>query len=622
MSSFRAFEIEVRALGPLLVGGQSAPAHGGDKASARDAQDRSVIPASALRGALRIELERLLRGRDGENAVCGANPEAGVTRGEDCDCAVCRLFGAEGYGIGTLRLEDGKLDDASVVAPVLRPQVAVGRRSGSAVAKHLVFLEPSTSTSEQTPVYRARGHLAPRTAEEGPEALEQDLRNLSAACAALSGLGGGKARGLGWVECVLRAQEETKVPARPLAVAPLAASDTVDLRIRVEARAALHFGDGRPLGGFLPTRTSAAGSTVRGAVAFALLEQGLARPDEQRFQRLMAGPGGSASFGSARVAADRPSQTRRRCRANDHVFDDLVGELLRREAAAVGVGLSPRAGAACPEPGCPATKAQPWPWRKGHPEPWRRVRTHTAINRRTGTAMDQKLFSVEVLESTYPGEQAESLELVADVRGLTAEAAELLAALDGREVWLGGRRSRGMGRCLLRMEQAPQSSLDEARQAIDDLTNAVRLGWEGVHAAAIGVPEALIGDDEALLAIALEEPWAPENSQEALHGGPLAFGTERAGPILQPVHRFLALVEEGRFGALEAARFGAPESVGRGELQPHLAAAPGTIYVYRVNRASMESDLPRWIAVGRRGSGLNQELGWGRFSIRGPALDD
>jgi hypothetical protein len=49
--------------------------------------------------------------------------------------------------------------------------------------------------------------------------------------------------------------------------------------------------------------------------------------------------------------------------------------------------------------------------------------------------MDQKLFSVEVLESTYPGEQAEPLELVADVRGLTAEAAELLAALHGRGAW-------------------------------------------------------------------------------------------------------------------------------------------------------------------------------------------
>lgn len=622
MSTFRAFEIEVRALGPLLVGGQSAPSRGGDKASARDAQERSVVPASALRGALRIELERLLRGRDGDDAVCGANPEPGSTRAEECDCPVCRLFGAEGYGLGTLRLEDGLLDEGCVVAPVLRPQVAVGRRSGSAVAQHLVFLEPSTSTAEQPPVYRARGHLAPRSAEDEPEAIERDLRNLRAACAALSGLGGGKARGLGWVECALRVQAQAEAPPRPLPVAPHAASGTVDLRLRFAARAALHFGDGRPLGGFLPTRSSAPGSAVRGAVAFALLEQGLARPDDEGFQRLVVGNDGSPSFGSARVAADRPSQTRRRCRAKDHIFDDLVGELLRRESAAAGVGLAARTGAACPEPGCPATKAQPWPWRRGHAEPWRRVRTHTAINRRTATAMDQKLFSVEVLEPSYPDDRMGGVELVAEVRALSTQAAGLLMALDGREVWLGGRRSRGMGRCLFWVEETSQPSVEGARHAVEELTTAVLRGWNRVRAAATNVPNDLVGVGQVLLAIVLEEPWAPEGGQEALPEGPLALASQSGGPTLKPIHRFLAVVEEGRFGALEATRFGAPESVDRGEVQPLLAAAAGTVYVYCVDRAALESALPEWLAVGRRGSGINQELGWGRFSIRGPALDD
>lgn len=618
MSGLRRFEIEVRAVGPLLVGGHSAPEHGGDKASARDLRGRPMIPASALRGALRIELERLLRGRDGDDAVCGANLEAGEARGEPCTCPVCRLFGQEGHGLGSLRLEDAVLAEGSRAVPVLRPQVAVGRRSGSAVSGHLAFMEAMAAAEAEPPVYCARGHLAPRSVDETPEALAEDLRNLRAAAAALFALGGGKARGFGWVECDVREAADEKEAEKPPSVAPASAGGTVSLRLRLEARAPLHFGDGRPLGGFLPTRASAPGSTVRGAVAFALLEQGLCGPDDGRFQSLVVGGDGAASFGTARGAGDRPSATRRRCRPNDHVFDDLVGEILRRQSAEVGVALAIRAGGACTKDGCTATKAQPWPWRERHPEPWRRVRTRTAINRRTGTAMDQKLYSVEVLEPEYArgaGKERVPLELVAEVRGLSGEAAELLATLHGREVWLGGRRSRGMGRCLVRVEEAVEPEVELARQAADSLTREVARAWAAVRAAVGEAVDDFPGKDQALVAIVLEEPWAPEDGSRDLENGPL-------GAEAKPIHRFLHVVEEGRFGAVEASRFGAPQAVTRGEIEPVLAAAPGSIFVARIARSALDAHLARWLTLGRRGSGRNREIGWGRFSIRGPALDD
>ena len=620
MSGLRRFEIEVRALSPLLIGGQSSPSHGGDKASAHDATGRPVIPASALQGALRIELERLLRGRDGEDAVCGANPAPGGESPGECECPVCRLFGAEGYGIGSLRLEDGVLTEASNLQAVLRPQVAVGRRTGSAVAQHLVFLEPMASAGDEPPVFVARGHLALRTASETAEDLEQDLRHLEAACAALTGLGGGKARGLGWVECTLRKVDR---PAeRSLSVKPVALPRKApyDLRLRFEAQAALHFGDGRPLGGFLPTRSSAPGSTVRGAIAFALLEQGLATPEDARFQELVAG--GAITFGSARASGDRPSQTRRRCRPNEHVFDDLVGEVLRREAAKAGVALAPRTGGACPEPGCPATKAQPSRWRRGYEEPWRRVRTHTAINRRTGTAMDQKLFSVEVLEPVYAGRDNEPLELTAEVRGLNPGTGGLLAALHGREIWLGGRRSRGMGRCTLRVEEASTAGVAGARRAIDDLTRELLDGWQRLREATSKELPVWLTADELLLAIVLEEPWAGDGSTEVLEQGPLGLDAGEVAGRLVPEHGFVAVVEEGRFGAVEASRFGAAKNVARGEVAPEVAAGPGSVYVYRVARGAVESSLAEWVAAGRAGSGVNKEIGWGRFSVRGPHLDD
>jgi hypothetical protein len=41
------------------------------------------------------------------------------------------------------------------------------------------------------------------------------------------------------------------------------------------------------------------------------------------------------------------------------------------------------------------------------------------------------------------------LRLFAEVRGVEPAVAALLAALDGHDVWLGGKRSKGMGRCRL-----------------------------------------------------------------------------------------------------------------------------------------------------------------------------
>lgn len=610
MSAFRSLAVEVRALGPLLVGGQSAPRHGGDKASARDVMERPVIPASALRGALRIELERLLRGRDGDAAVCGANVDPQNAGAEPCDCPACRLFGQEGHGIGTLRLEDAVLAETGAAVPVLRSQVAVGRRTGSAVSGHLAFLEAAAPGSDAPPIFRARAHLAPRSAGEGAEALDRDLENLRAACAALSALGGGKARGFGWVECsVVAAPEDGPVPGT--AEAPtLPSGPALSLRLCFEALAPLHLGDGRPLGGFLPTRTSAPGSTVRGAVAFALLEQGLCTPEDERFQRLVAADGG-VSFGTARAAGDRPSATRRKCRPNEHVFDDLVGEFLRREAARREVALLPRADRPCPKSGCTASKVAPWHWQEAEPEPRRRVRTRTAINRRTGTSMDQKLYSVEVLEPV-------PLVLTAEVRGVPGAAAELLARLHGREVWLGGRRSRGMGRCRLTVEPAPAAGPEAARQAIEDLTREVRAGWGRVQEVAGDRLGTLLSEDEVLVALVLDEPWAPED-EAGLDAGPLAAPE---GKGLERLHAFLGLVEEGRFGAVEAKRFGAPETVARGELPPDLAAAPGSTYVYRARRSTLDAELESWLALGRAGSGRNREIGWGRFTVRGPELDD
>jgi CRISPR/Cas system CSM-associated protein Csm3 (group 7 of RAMP superfamily) len=626
----KRFTIAVRPdLSALAVGGQTAPSPGADKATARDAAGRVVIPASALRGALRIELERLLRGRDGDGAVCSANRAAPAEPWSPCGCPVCHLFGEEAGATGTLRLEDAvwQGDDTLARAGAVRPQVAVSRATGTAADRHLAFLETGPLVLEKKdgrgPLLRAEAFLVPFPGD-GADRLAADERNLRAACAALIALGGGKARGLGWVECALEgaAGEEGAAAGgagerEPREASPGHASseDIASLALRFTARAPLHFGEGRPIGYFQPTLSHAPGSAVRGAVAFALLERGL-EPGDPRFLRLVA-PGGPG-FGSARAEGELPRSTRRRCRAAGHVFDDLVGELVRREAARRGLALA--AERACAVPGCEARKLLAAPRRAGAAEPVLRVRTRTALNRRTGTSMDAKLYSMEVVEPVVgEGDARSDLVLQALVHGLDAELASLVEALDGADLWLGGKRSKGLGRCRVSVAREASDATGAAEARVEALAAALDAAWQVLGAAAAGRDLApIVPDGEVPLAIALDEPWcpavAPDAAAEALARGPLGLAEVEG---LRLLDAFVTLAEEGRFGANEARRYGAAGEL-TGERPPLLAAAPGSTYVYAVSRARLHEHLPAWVELGHRGSGLEREAGWGRFVVRGP----
>jgi len=587
----------------LLVGGRTDPSRGGNKATARDAGGRLTIPASALRGALRTELERLLRARDG--AACGANRAPEEER--SCDCPVCRLFGSEGSATGALRLEDAVLVGAEVPTR-LRPQVAVSRSTGSAVAAHLAFSEPGSvaaASEDKEPVFRARGCLVPLgPTDEDRERLETDFENLAAACQAVSGIGGGRSRGLGWVKCSLH-KARAPEPQAPNVVD--AAARATCLRVELVAEAPVHLGAGRPLGYFHRTLRHVPASTVRGALAFALLDGGLVQAEEPGFQDLF-GEAASAAFTSARPDAKQPCATRRKCRPGEHVFDDLAGELLRRTASARGVALAAVDRELCPVPDCAATKVVPAPAPPVEEDLDIRVRTRTALNRRTGTSMDAKLFSMEVVEPTLAGGR-EPVRFVAEVHDLTSAAAAALARLDGRPAWIGGKRSQGFGRCRLRVREAPADQVDELRAAVESLDRELRTAWAALRSAA-ALAEDLLPAERILLPLVLTEPWMPEEqtSQEAVTG-PLPWSLR---------HRFLLGAAVGSFGAIEAKRYGAPSSVAGGEVAAVAAAAAGSVFVYEVGRAELANRLAEILAGPVAGS--ERALSRGRLRVWTPDL--
>lgn len=600
-----ALTLEIRPRSPeLLIGGRSDPSRGGDKATARDASGRLVIPASALRGALRYELERLLRAQGSD--ACGAN-DAPDNGSPTCACPVCRLFGSEGSATGSLRLEDAVLDGEEA-EPRLRPQVAVSRSTGSAVARHLAFSETGgvLLAHDHGPVFRARGRLVPLgTSDDG---LDGDRTHLTAACRAVSGIGGGRSRGLGWVECELKVDEppptSTSLPpaATPDRVTPSLVAPTPRLRIVLEALAPLHLGSGRPIGYFHRSLRHVPASTLRGALAFALLDGGLATPDESGFQALF-GDGATASFGSARLEGPPPSATARRCRPAGHVFDDLLAELLWREAAARGVALALTDAGLCPGSDCRADKVVPMHWQPQVDELDVRIRTRTALNRRTATSMDAKLFSIEVLEPRLRDDRP--VRFVAEIDGLSEAASAVLLRLDGREAWVGGKRSQGYGRCRLRVESAATSSFDELQRRLQRFDDTLRSAWTTV-AAATDISADLLPADSVYLPVVLDEPWLPTDA--------VARDAFAAGPLDLPArHRFLLTTPVGAFGAIEARRFGAPDTVPTGEQPPVSALAAGSVFVYEAPRDRLPEILAGLGMSPARGS--SRTLGRGRLRL-------
>lgn len=603
----KRFEIVLKPQDAALsVGGQSSPRFGGHKATARDAAGRLVIPATALRGALRVELERLLRGLDPPTPVCSANKDDAAIDDKPCECPVCRLFGRGGTATGTLRLEDALFHGGDVDAEdvVMRPQVAVSRTTGTAAEDHLLFQETSPVFPRddlQAPTFRARAVWVRRGSADGKKEREEDLRNLRAACRALRAVGSGKARGLGWVECSLEETEDAS-EATPSGAA-LSEDPGTSLELVFKARAPLHIGAGPPLGGYHFTRRYAPASTVRGAVAFALLEQGLAEPEDEAFQELAQ----ATAFGSARPAGLDPCLTRRRCRPERHVFDELVAQVVRRRAAEHGVALAV-VGPPCPQEGCKADKAEPTDWAQKGSEPFVRVRTRTALNRRTGTSMDAKLYAQEVLENR----PETPLRLVAQVELLSPAARTLLAKLHGREVWLGAKRSKGQGRCRLQVRPATSPNTDSARETVASLTRALQEGWSAVRRAVPGFEGELLPAGHSALALVLTEPWKPANGGGAA-AGPLGPEVAAAGgTVLASFHR---TEEVGGFEIVEAGRWGRKRS-GERRATPHVAV--GAVYVYQLPETALDEHLDAWLRQGTEGSA---PFGHGRFRLRGPETD-
>lgn len=162
---------------------------GVDKALARNAEGRWVIPATTVKGFLREKAEILLRAWG--HAVCLGPEAANMCDGRTL-CLICQIFGNPRFS-SPLRFADGSplLEMGSAV----RSGVAISRHRRAAYPQRLFFIETTDSIPTQWQA-RCEGDFPDKDAAKRAAAL------IAMAARWGTAIGGGKTRGLGWIENV------------------------------------------------------------------------------------------------------------------------------------------------------------------------------------------------------------------------------------------------------------------------------------------------------------------------------------------------------------------------------------------------------------------------------------
>ncbi len=445
--------LQVRLLGPLLLGGGDR--QGNVSMALRAPSGEPYIPGSALKGAIREQLQRL-RGRDVADAILGTSGRAarfdgGSTRVHIAD-AHAGPAETEQYRRGT--------------GYALRTRVAIERATRRAAGQRLF-------TQEVVEPLGAATFSAPLDLELLDEPQRQDLR---LAIASVFALGAGRSGGLGAVEMTLCADEAAGSRDALLDEPPDAASVVVVL----EALDPLCLGGARHnkrVGNFHRSADFIAASTLRGALVAAAMQARQVHTDQSadpEFRRLLLDPATCLRVSDAIPVPDaipvltarpthvpvRAPHSLRQCRHEpSHAIDTLVQSWLQLAAAQRGMFWA--AMDRCPVCQLGLKAATGW---LGGVRPTKRVITRVAMDARMARALDGQLFSLEVVEA--------GTCFVAQVSGLDERGRALLhdAARHGLRVG----RGRGQGYGRVRVAAYWAASNDDLEQRVTAFDDSIR----------------------------------------------------------------------------------------------------------------------------------------------------
>lgn len=640
---------------------RTPPRRGASEALEHRVDDRdngqpvAYLPATAMRGALRMTLEAVLRGAGhsacargsgidpaAAGSAAAATPDATPTSlphatpctlGEaGAPCLPCRLFGTQADGLrpgahAFSALVLGDASPASTVAWSMRPGVSVTRSSRSANENRLFMQRAPTGAAGRPLRFVAHGRLIDPTLKP----------NLEAAVRATTHIGAGQSRGfahavldLDWHDAPTSSERDPAATSAAIPSAEDTSSDHRDLQIQVTLQTPALIGTAIVDQNFRESRAELPGSAVRGAIGFTLAEliandgDGFdpARPDrDQAMQRLLAPASADdnqdgASFGflfpinGALSSAPRRGThgqsatidgpigalpiTARACKHHGRshgVIDTLLDRLVMRRAGDLTEAERVTRLIQTRCPICQAPLRGADGNRHAQSAPTMRTITRVALDRSSHTAKDAQLFAQLLLER--------GTVLAGTIRNIpSAGRARLGQALASGRLSFGRGRSMGWGQATVASTPAPQPEPLEQRGDAFMRALHTRLG------------DAQLPDTRTshLLPITLLTPlWLP--------GG-------HTGALGDDADRIIADAVGASDYALKARRFtrdGAWDQRS-GAMQPCWTIAAGAVFVVDLGQRDWRSIAADLEAMERVGVGERRHQGYGQVLCFDPFI--
>ena len=555
--------------GPLLVGGHS-PRHSDlDAATARDEQDNPIVPATALKGALREAAVLILHARHP-----GAVPASWDSRADlDADARaqaerLDALFGPPGAGGN--HLLSGK--ESPGQSPGLRVADArpVGTKGVGLGTRHGVSIDRFTGARSRGRLFRREVAEAAGSVFEAPvhgTLTPEAVALLHDAAALVENIGSSASRGGGRVSITL-----VEVPTRKETTLQIAGGiQEGAARVEITLVEPMHCGGPADGGNTRETLRFVPGSALRGALVAAAQRAGIAA-DALWADTFIAsdllpiGKGGGMPRSNPRTA-----MIERNTREGTPK-DRILEEAIVRALAERGIGSRRVDGPIF-------DNAPPVP-----------VQTRLV----TRLARDPALRSaapgqLHVREQIVPGKSGHEQKFVGHLAGVSGAALNALRALaDAREpITIGALRHRGLGRVSVHIGPAPEDNVKS------------RLSRFQSHA------KALLSGLGALL------PWKAEHLVQIVARTPIHSGD--IDTELRALFPGAEVTLRGRF-CRDEARGGWDDRQGK-PLALATVFAPGSTWLLEVSGGVQKAHLAKLQEAHARGIGIWREHGLGRIDV-------
>lgn len=611
--------LKIKVRTSLLVGGYSSKVFI-DRVTARSPNGMPVIPASAIKGALRIELERILRAVN--QPVCDSSSPDSMCQDEGKLCPACILFGGL-YSEGKLRFYDAKIEDQKWEkffekgGYTSRAGIGVSRKVGTVKEDFLYekeIIEPFAETEFNAKIEVLQG------------LTQNEIKYLKAAVKALDAIGGEKTRGLGWIEAILENEVTAK---RTSPISSALTSNTILVKIIPKEPIRISFT--KTTAYFYETLDYIPGSAFRGAIAKCIGEskgyndstfldifikapaiftnsypsgrditkRGLPKPIPLSAKTCKTYPG-------FEIAIDKPKEERR------HGYKDvLITDFLTRlfyEELGISIPLKEKC-EYCPSslkelPGyyiSPVLRAE---------EPPRQIMTRIAINRKLSTTKEGVLYSYEAIEPIFEKKSVQPIIFIGLIKTGKGSMNFKDALAKISEIELGGRRNVGFGKAEIRFEEFTLDSRNEFQERLEALNQKV--GELGLHLLkALGVK-----------APSLKDRFEKLDMGKLSEAGEFYFTVTLTSDFIPPEPDFKEFLEKILGGEIRlkgcfinSHRVGGWNDDLKIQKDLYMAISKGGALVFSASSTDLNNFLGKVVNLNQSGIGLRASEGFGQFSF-------